>query len=87
MNLNLSSLHCKSKILTRVVLLGRLNILGEDELGNMTREICGGEIYIVMLFCYCYQLLFQPRTPLLQPKPPPNFQTVNINQGLCDIFS
>ena len=31
-----------------------------------------GKIYIV-LFCYCYHLLFQPRPPLLQSKPPPAF--------------
>ena len=42
-----------------------------------------GEHVAIALFCYCYQLLFQPRTPLLQSKPPPSFQTVNKNQGLC----
>ena len=46
------------KILTRFVLMGRLNMLGE--------------IYI-KLFCRCYQLLFQSRTPLLQSKPPLSF--------------
>ena len=30
----------------------------------------------IPLFCYCNQLLFQPRTPLLQSKPHPAFQTV-----------
>ena len=29
------------------------------------------------------QLLFQPRAPLLQSKPPPTLQTVNNNEGLC----
>ena len=38
------------------------------------------------LFCYCYHLLFPPRTPLLQSKPSPPFQAVNKNQGLCNIF-
>ena len=33
-----------------------------------------------------YQQLFQPHSPLLQSKPPPAFQTVNSNEGLCDIF-
>ena len=35
--------------------------------GNIPLVIfpCSGEIYIE-LFCYCYQLLFQPRSPLLQ---------------------
>jgi len=30
--------------------------------------------------------LFQPHTPLFQSKPSPNFQTVNYNEGLCNIF-
>ena len=51
----------------------------------MTREICSVEIYFA-LFCYCYQLLFQPRTPVLQSKPPSAFQIVNNNEGLCNIF-
>ena len=32
-------------------------------------------IYCIVF--YCYQLLFQPRTPLLQSKPPQTFQAVN----------
>ena len=31
-------------------------------------------------------LLFQPRTPLLQSKLPPPFQTVSNNEGLCSFF-
>ena len=31
-------------------------------------------------------LLFQPRTPLLQSKLPPTFQTVSNNEGLCSFF-
>ena len=34
---------------------------GECVEGNVPRRICRGEY--VALFCYCYQLLFQPRTP------------------------
>ena len=32
-------------------------------------------------------LLFQPRTPLLQSKLPPTFQTVSNNEGLYSFFS
>ena len=34
---------------------------GECVEGNVPTRICRGEY--VALFCYCYQLLFQPRIP------------------------
>ena len=71
----------KVKILTCVVLLGRSNMLRGIWAGVYDEE----EISIA-LFCYCYQLLFQPCTPLLQSKPPPTFQAVSNNEGLRNIF-
>ena len=54
--------------------------------GNMSRGIWR-EKYILHFFGYLFQPLFQPYTPLLQSKPPPAFQTVIYNQGLCYIYS
>ena len=62
-----------SKILTCVALLGWLNMLREYEQGNMTMGNMSREIYIA-LFCYCYQLLFQPRSP--------TFKTVNNRRAI-----
>ena len=46
-----------------------------------------GNIYCIVLLLLS---LFQPPTPLLQSvlqlKPLPTFQTVNNNEGLCNIF-
>ena len=51
---------------------------------NKTKFLFQGKC---ILFCYCYRLLFQPNTALLQSKPPTTFLTVNNDQGLNVIYS
>ena len=58
------SLIRNSKFCLAFALLGWLNMLRGILLSK-------GKIYCIVL------LLFQPRTPLLQSKPPPTFQTEN----------
>lgn len=60
-----SPLIRNSKFWLAFALLGWLNMLREIWLSK-------GKIYCIVL------LLFQPRTSLLQSKPPPTFQTENI---------
>ena len=53
---------------------------------NKTKFLFQGKCTDI-LFCYCYQLLFQPNTALSQSKPPTTFLTVNNDQGLNVIYS
>ena len=58
--------------------------------GNMSREIWRGEYgqakYIYCIFFVIVTAIVQPRTPLLQLKPPGAFQTVHNNEELCLFF-
>ena len=49
--------------------------------GNTFRGMCWGEY--IPLFCYCNQLLFQPRTLLLQSKPHPDLGNW---RGVCNLI-
>ena len=76
----MKSRKCGKFILTCVVLLGWESVLsgisaGKYDEGNMSR----GNMYYIFLLSLL--LLFQPRTHLLQSKPPPTSQTVNNDEG------
>ena len=76
----MKSRKCGKFILTCAVLLGWLSVLsgisaGKYDEGNMSR---GNMYYICLLLLL---LFFQPRTHLLQSKPPPTSQTLNNDEG------
>ena len=64
-----SSLHCKS------------NMVGQGGL-NMSRGIRRGKYEQEKYILYCFANVI---SYCFSPAPPPTFQTVNINQGLCNI--
>ena len=76
----MKSRKCGKFILTCVVLLGWLSVssgisAGTYDEGNMSR---GNMYYICLLLLL---LFFQPRTHLIQSKPPPTSQTLNNDEG------